>query len=274
MKTAPIQDSSEVSEGTRPNRNIFEDPAIQEAAKNDAFVRFITQNWRMLLVALLALTVGMIAYNTYTTTALNKRAVATARLADIQDSYKAIVDLQDSLEKLQVELAAATDKEKKKDFSEKIDKQSKDLSETRSKLSHVIDSLESPEPFGIVAQLYRGLLAGRFKDFEGVRKALASIPEWSSLADDKSSKRFVTETATLGLSKALAQSEADQQTAKDNLRMLAEKGSFVAVEAVATLSTIATTPDEKAAVRQLVEAVRARFPSQDKFLSDVAQRLS
>lgn len=274
MTTAPIQKSPEATEGARQSRNIFEDPAIQEAAKNDVFVRFLVQNWRSLLTTLIAVAAATIAYTTYTNTALNKRAAATARLSDIQESYKALVDVQESVEKSQNDLALATDEAKKKALSETIEKQSKELNESRAKLSLIIDSLDSLEPFDTLAKLYRGLLAGRFKDYDGVRKSLAEIPDWRAITDERSSKRFVAETAALGLAKVIAQSEPDQAAAKEQLKALSEKGAFVAVEAVVALAPFATSSQEKEDVRRLINSVRERFPSQGSFLSDVAQRLT
>ena len=224
---------------------------------------------------LIAVAAGMIAYTTYTTTALNKKAAATAQLANIQESYKGLVDSQEAIEKLREDFSAATEEDKKKTLSESIEKQTKELGEVRTKLSLTIDSLDSPEPFDTLSQLYRGLLAGRFKDFEAVQRALSALPDWQRLRDKngQSSKRFVAETAALGLSKALAQSDAKAQVAKDNLKTLAEKGSFVAVEAAGAFAALAATPEEKANAKQLIDGVRARFPGQDKYLSDVAQRL-
>ncbi len=274
MTTAPIQEHSEVPQRTAPRRNIFEDPAIQEAAKNDAFARFVFKNWRSLLMTLVAVGACMIGYTTYTTTALNKRATATARLADIQDSYKALVDMQDDLAKQRSDFASAKDDAQKATLTTSIEKKSKEIGEARGKLSLVIDSLDPSEPFGTLGQLYRGLLAGRFNDFDGVTKAIAAVPAWSTIKDAKSSSRFVAETAALGLAKSLAQSGSHQQQAKDQLRALAEQGEFVAVEAAAALTNLVTTPEEKNSTRQLLDGVRGRFPSQDKYLSDLADRLA
>jgi len=274
VTTAPIQEHSDSSANPAPRRNIFEDPAIQEAARNDAFARFVLKNWRSLLMTLIAVGACVMAYSTYTTTALNKRAAATGRLADIQDSYKALVDLQEDLEKQRSELSTAKDESQKATLTASVDKRTKEIEEAKNKLSLVIDSLDTSEPFGTLGKLYRGLLAGRFNDFDGVTKALAAVPVWNTITDKKSSARFVAETAALGLAKSLAPSSAHQQQAKDQLRALAEQGEFVAVEAVGALAALVTSPEEKTSTKQLLDTVRARFPSQDKYLSDLADRLT
>jgi predicted negative regulator of RcsB-dependent stress response len=274
VTTAPIQEHPEVPHRTASGRNIFEDPAIQEAAKNDAFARFVFKNWRSLLMTLVAVGACMIGYSTYTTTALNKRAAATTRLADIQDSYKTLTDMQDDLAKQRSDLASAKEDAQKATLTTAIEKRTKEIEEARGKLSLVIDSLDPSEPFGTLGQLYRGLLAGRFNDFEGVTKAIAAVPAWSAISDLKSSARFVAETAALGLAKSLAQSNAHQQQAKDQLRALAEKGEFVAVEAAGALTNLVATPEEKTSTKQLLDGVRGRFPSEEKYLSDLTDRLA
>jgi hypothetical protein len=274
VTTAPIQEHSEVPAGSGTNRNIFEDPAIQDAAKNDAFARFVLKNWRSIVLTLIAVGACMVGYSTYTTTALNKRATATGRLADIQDSYKSLVDSQDELAKKRSDLASAKDDAQKTTLTTDIDKKTKELNEARTKLSLVIDSLDPSEPFGTLGHLYRGLLAGRFNDFDGVTKAIAAVPVWNTISDTNSSARFVAETAALGLAKALAQSSAHQQQAKDQLRLLTEQGAFVAVEAAGALTALAVTPEEKGSTKQLLDGLRGRFPSQDKYLTELADRLT
>ncbi len=273
MTTAPIQESND-QQSAKPTKNIFEDPAIQEAAKNDAFVRFVLNNWRSLLALLVAVGVSMIAYTSYTTTSLNKRAAATAQLSEVQASYKALLDMQDDLGKTQAELASTTDQAQKTTLTATLDKKNKEIADSRAKLSLVIDSLDPAPPFGTLGQLYRGLVAGRFGDYDGVLKAIAAIPVWSSISDKESSPRFVAETAALGLAKSLAQSEQHQQQAKEQLRALAENGSFVAVEALGALSGFAKTPEEVATIKGLAENVKARFPSQEQFFSDINERLA
>ena len=274
MTTAPIQEPAEISPSQRPTKNIFEDPAIQEAAKNDPFTRFIVTNWKSVLLMLAAIGVAMVAYSSYTTTALNKQAAATAQLAGIQQSYKALIDSQDDLAKSQTELAATTDESKKGTLSSAIATKSKEIEESKSKLNLAIDSLATEQPFGTLAHLYRGLVAGRFQDFEAVAREMAAIPAWSSIDDQTSSSRFVAETAALGLVKSLAQSDGHRQQAKKQLQALAENGAYVAVEAVGALASLTTTAEEVASTKQLIDGVRTRFPAQEKYLEEVSESLS
>lgn len=272
MTTAPIQDQSNQSSSSVRRQNIFEDPAIQEAARSDAFTRFVVNNWKTVLLTLVAVAGAMIAFNVFTTTALKKRADATTRLADIQETYKGLVDTQDALVALKADLAKESDEEKKKTLAGSIDAKTKDVDSTKAKLKLMLDALNSPEPFDALAKLYRGLLAARFNDISGVKSALAGAPAWDAIQDEKSSDRFIAETVALGLNKALAQSEADRQAAKDALKALAEQGSFVAVEAAHALSAYLTSPEEKASFGQIVDSLKSRFPSQERSIEELRQQ--
>ena len=50
---------------------------------------------------------------------------------------------------------------------------------------------------------------------------------------------------------------------------LAERGSFAAVPAANTLVMIAVSEPEKAQAQQLAEALRVKYPSQQRFLTNL-----
>ncbi len=272
MKTAPIPDQARNSTTASTGRSIFEDPAIGEAAKNDAFVRFVSQNWRSLILTLVAVGAAIVGYNIFSATALEKRARATTLLADIQESYRGVVEKQGALTKLQDEQQGAKDDAVKKKAAESLEAATKELNEARAKVSLMVDSLDSPPPFDSYATLYRGLLAGRFGDYAAVERALQAAPAWQSINDARSSKRYIAETVTFGLLKSLAQSEAHQALAKEKLKALIDGGEFLAVEALAAFSLIATTSEDQEALKQSIDTLRTKFPSQGKYLDLVAER--
>jgi hypothetical protein len=274
VTTAPISEQEQTSATSSTGRSIFEDPAIGEAAKNDAFVRFVAQNWKSLLLTLVAVGAAMVGYNVFTTTALEKRARATTILAGIQESYEQLREKQESLEKLKVDQQSAKDEAAKKTATDSLESTTKELTEARTKLSLMIDSLDSPPPFDNYATLYRGLLAGRFGDYAAVEKVLAAAPSWEAIDDVRSSKRYIAETVTLGLAKTLAQSETHQTAAKERLKSLAAGGEFLAVDALAALSLLEATPEESAALKASLDSLRTKFPSQSKYLDLIAERLA
>ncbi len=272
MTTAPIQEQTETPQRQNRSPNIFEDPAIQEAAKSDPFTRFVVQNWKTVLITLLAVAGIMVSYDFFKTTALQKRANATARLADVQDLYQSLVQAQDAVVDLQSQQAEAADEAKKKELATSIETKTKEIDLTKTKLSLMTDALGDEEPFSTLARLYKGLIAGRFKDYSAVNDALGAVPAWQSIKNKDSSERFVAETATLGLAKSLAQSDVHRKAAKDQLRALAENGSFLAVEAAGALSVLLDTPEERTAFGQLIDSAKSRFPSQERYLNELRER--
>lgn len=270
MTTAPISDQSDPK---RPARNIFEDPAIQEAAESDAFIRFVREHWKTLLVTLVAIAGAMIAYNIFQTTADNKRADATDKLVAIQESYQSLLSTQENLEQARQRSATASDDKTRQELSGKIDAATKELQESRTKIGLMIDSLDGPKPFDSLASLYKGLVAGRFKDYAATRSVLQNTP-WEQVGAPESTERYVAEMVTLGLAKVLAESEPDRATARESLRALSERGKFVAVEAVSALSVLAASPEEKNATKELIAQVKTRFPQDERYLGEALERLS
>jgi hypothetical protein len=272
VTTAPIPEQARNTSTASTGRSIFEDPAIGEAAKNDAFVQFVAKNWRSLLLTLVTVGAAMVGYNVFTTTALEKRARATTILSDIQENYQGLVDKQAGLAKLREEQQSAQDDVAKKKASDSIETSTKEINEARTKIALMIDSLDSPPPFDSYATLYRGLLASRFGDYEAVEKALQSAPSWEAIDDVRSSKRYIAETIHLGLLKSLAQSDAHRAAVKEKLKELADKGEFLAVDALAAYSLVAEAPADQDSLKQAIEALRSKFPSQGKYLDLIAER--
>lgn len=272
VTTAPIPEHTQSTSTASSGRSIFEDPAIGEAAKNDAFVRFVAQHWKSLLLTLVTVGAAMVGYNVFTTTALEKRARATGILSDIQESYQGLVEKQASLAKLQDEQQSAQDDAAKKKATDAVESTTKEIGEARVKLSLMIDSLDSPPPFDSYATLYRGLLASRFSDYAAVEKALQAAPSWEAIDDVRSSKRYIAETIHVGLLKSLAQSETHQALAKEKLKELADEGEFLAVDALAAYSLIAATPEDQESLKKSIETLRGKFPSQAKYLDLIAER--
>lgn len=263
MATAPKHDQS--PNATSP-RNIFEDPAIAEAAKNDAFVRFVVRHWLSALVTLAVIAGSIIAYDIFTTTAEQKRADATARLGEIQETYQELVTKQGEVASLRTELQKSSDQKAKDETSSKLDSATKEVEQLHVKIGLMIAALDSPKPFDMLASLYKGLVAGRFGDY-ATTKLMLSADAWEQAGKPGTPERTVAEVVALGLAKMLAESDENRATAKETLQGLASRGTFVAVEAVQALSLLAETPEEKAEVSALVTDVKKRFPAQEKYLA-------
>jgi hypothetical protein len=267
-----VKEDKSMEEKNVRSHSIFEDPAIAEAAKDDPVIRFISRNWKTVIGALVAIALSMVAYNSFKATAAQKRGAATQTLLDIQQGYKAIVQKQQDVATLKKELETETDNEKKEQSQGKIDSTTKELEQLRERTTLIVDSLSSPKPFDVLAQMYRGLIAARFADYATTQKVLAST-SWEAVGADGSAERMAAELVALGLSKSLVDAPEAEGIVKDTLASLASRGNYSAVQAAVSYATVATTPEEKSKARDMIAQVAQRFPAQEKFLAPAREQL-
>jgi hypothetical protein len=273
MTTQPVKKEESMEEKNTRTHSIFEDPAIAEAAKDDPVVRFISRNWKTVIGALMAVALSMVAYNSFKNTAEQKRATATQTLMDIQQGYKAITEKQQELTTLTKDHSSETDPKKKEQVQQKIDAATKELNQLRDRTTLVVDSLKSPRPFDMLAQLYRGLIAARFGDY-AITQGVLSSTSWEAVGASDSAERMVAEFAVLGLARSLVDAPNSREPVMGALGNLASKGTFAAVQAAVTLATIASTPEEKVKAREVVGEVSRRFPAQEKFLAPAREQVA
>jgi hypothetical protein len=228
----------------------------------------VVKNWRTIVVVLAAIGASMLGYNRFTSVALEKRSSATALLNAVQESYHQLVTKEESLLTLRAEEAAQTDSGEKAKITAKIASTSKEVDQLKDKVTLMIDSLDSSAPFNTLKELYRGLLAARMKDYAKTQSALESA-RWEQAGKPESSERFMAELLAFGLARALIDSDAHREFARAQLVRLAEQGSFAAVPAATTLRMIATSDSERAQAQQLADTLRSKYPSQQRFLTNL-----
>ncbi len=268
MTVGPL--SNQVSEAPQGSRNIFEDPAIAAAAANDPFARWVSRHWKLLLTFLVAVGVSMIGYNQFKTIALEKRAAATETLADIQANYDEYVEKEEALTTLQKEASSITEPTVKEEKQKKIEEVKKELTSLRDKLILMTDSLTAPKPFDTLAALYKGLLFAREKEYDKAQALLAAHP-WESVGEPNSGERFVGELVTLGLARALLDSPAHVQFAREQLLGLAERGTFEPVQAYNALRLVSQSDADRAKLDELSRALVTKYPAQIRFMEGVYQ---
>ena len=274
VSTTPVTNEQSQRETPRaPSRNLFEDPAIAAAAQNDPFARWVVKHWRTIVVVLLTIGASMLGYNRFTTVALEKRSAATAVLNSVQESYHQLVTKEEALITLRSEEAAQIDVAEKAKIAAKIDATSKEVDQLKDRVTLMVESLDSSAPFNTLKELYRGLLAARLKNYDKTRDPLANA-SWDQVGKPESSERFMAELLAFGLARALIDSDAHRAFAREQLVKIAERGSFAAVPAANTLVMIAVSEPEKAQAQQLAEALRAKYPSQQRFLSNLGDNES
>lgn len=265
---APVTNEQSQAQAPRaPAHNIFEDPAIAAAAQNDPFARWIIRNWRSIAGVLLAVAVGVMGYNRFTTVALEKRSAATTVLSGVQESYHQLVIKEESLVSLKVDVAQESDAAKKTELTTKIDTTTREVDQLRDKVALMVESLDAAPPFGLLKNLYKGLLAARRQQFDTTQSVLASH-SWEQIGKAESPERFMGEMLTYGLARALIDSDAHREFARGQLVQLAERGDVAAVQAAKTLSLIAQSDAEKVQAQELVAKLRMKYPIQQRFLDD------
>ncbi len=265
------QEASDLS--SRSRRNIFEDPAIVEAGKNDPFIRFISANWRLLFAVLIAVGLGIVGYSQVTATTLQKQADATRALREIQQAYQEIAEERDVLVTAQADERAAKDDKARAEASERIKKATETLKLKEDRLLAKATELETGTSFTPFSALYRGLVAASRSDFGAVQSALAA-QGWETVGKQGSPERAAAELAVLGLAKALSDSDQHLEAAKQALKGLAERGDFAAARAADAYAALATTPEEKAQAKALIGLLQTRMPAQQKLLLGASERLS
>lgn len=271
--TLPNRNQEASDPSSRSRRNIFEDPAIVEAGKNDPFIRFVSANWRLLFAVLIAVGLGIVGYSQVTATTLQKQADATRALREMQQAYQEIAEERDVLVTAQADERAAKDDKARAEAAERAKKATETLKLKEDRLLAKATELETGTSFAPFSALYRGLVAASRSDFGAVQSALAA-QGWETVGKQGSPERAAAELAVLGLAKALSDSDQHLEAAKQALKGLAERGDFAAVRAADAYAALATTPEEKAQAKAMIGLLQARMPSQQKFLVDASERLS
>ena len=157
MSTLPKQHEQNVEVSGRPRKNIFEDPAIVEAGKNDPFIRFVSGNWRLLLAGLVAIGFGIVSYGQFTKVAQQKNADATRVLRKVQEAYQEVIDQRDAVSAAEVEQRAATDEKARAEAGERVKKSAENAKQQEDMLLGMLGDLDANPSFSALAGLYRGL---------------------------------------------------------------------------------------------------------------------
>jgi hypothetical protein len=156
----------------------------------------------------------------------------------------------------------------KNQIAKKVEASSHALDQAQDKVSLMVESLDRAPPFDIIGDLYRGLLAARRSDFDKVQSLLAARP-WEGVGTPGSSERVLSELLTLALSRALIDSDKHRDFARNQLVGLGERGDFAAVQAGRALDVMSQSDAEHVQAADIAAKLRARFPAQHKFLSDL-----
>jgi hypothetical protein len=270
--------------------------SLVQSHRGDPVARFLTQQWRTLVAVLVAGGLAALAYNSFQTTADLKRAAVSEAFAAIQKQYRSVVEQQERLVSLRQQLAdelkadpavdTSADKnapkdpaqaekdraERQKSGQEQVERLQKEIDQGREKMAMMTAALKGPAPIEALVRMYQGLLAARLGDFDGAQQALQGTP-WQGVGANDSPERLTAEFATLGLARALLDSEKFSSVAGEALEKLAREGSHAAVQAALSYAGVASSEEEKQKARDLLDRVAQRFPTQQKFVADAREQV-
>ena len=264
MTVSPASQGNSQGVSSDPRRNIFEDPAIAQAAANDPLMRWVLANWKILVALAAAVILGSGAYLRFTAVALEKRTSATKTLNEIQAAYASLVEKEGEIADIRGDLESQTGERESR--ATKIAQGEKEIEQLRDKVVLMADSLVDPRPFGTIALMYKGLIAARRQQFDETKRALEEI-HLDQLGAPDAPERFVGEVVALALARALVDSEQYRSLGRETIVTLAQKGEVVAARAVNALAVVSNTPEEKAQVESILVSVKSRFPGQQVYLS-------
>lgn len=268
MTVSPVSKQAPESRNLA-NKNIFEDPAIAAAAQNDPFARWMSKNWKVVAVILIAVAVCMVGYNQYTSIEAQKKADATENLNEIQSTYDELVAKENALAALQTEKNAATDAKVRGETQTKIDESQKEIASLRDKLVLMTDALVGPKPFDLLASMYKGLMFAQTKEFDKAQAVLAQA-SWDNVGKPNSPERMAAELVTFAIARALLDSPAHVAFAREKLIELAERGTFAAVQAGNAVRLVAQTDAEKQKANEIATSLVSRFPAQMRFIAGMS----
>ena len=266
MTVSPASQGNSQGVSSDPRRNIFEDPAIAQAAANDPLMRWVLVNWKILVALAAAVILATVAYLRFTAVALEKRTNATKTLNEIQTTYASLVEKEGEVAELRGDLESQSDPKERESRTTKITQGEKEIEQLRDKVVLMADSLVDPKSFGTIASMYKGLIASRRQQFDETKRALEEI-HLDQLGAPDAPERFVGEVVALALARSLVDSEQYRALARETIVTLAQKGEVVAPRAANALGLISNTPEEKAQAESIVASVQSRFPGQQAYLS-------
>ena len=302
----PEEEKNEIPEsenGGRPKSlsdRIFEDPAIQLAAKEDPIFIFFQNWWRQILVVVaivLAYQYGVDKFRQTYEASMKRSSEVFSR---VRSEFNELKGFSRQLEKNSTELATLKSKlvakgntetplkegepEANKDTNEADQKQidqiekrlsdaQKNFNESKRKLGQYLEALaDAKEPYSQIAVLYNGLVAHTSGDIEAMKSVLSGF-SWESVTDLESNDRFLSELAASSLARALLEEDATYEEGKALLTKLANQGYYTHVTAAVTLARLAQTADEKKEVATILESILSKEDEQTNLIEPELERL-
>lgn len=278
------QDSIEKTENSKASsaqvkHDIFTDPAIVRAKREDPFVQFVAKYWQRLALLSLFLAALVYGYNRYTLVQMEARQRSALTFTKVFNQYAEIERLkQEKISKeREIQQSQSGNQEnktepKKEDAAKltqlqaDLTKLNADLSEQAAKIKQPILALkEAKPPYSKFADLYSALSSSALSkvvaDSEA-QTALTLLEQYNWTAATEPAERLVAELAALTLARQLIDSSESAAKGRTILTELVRSGEFVGLSALRALQAISASLEELKQFNELREQYKARHPEQ------------
>lgn len=267
---------------------IFRDPALDAfIPTDDPLVRFVGKYWRLLLVLLVAygaVWLGQIAYRQNRTRRADRASEAFARAHETFERFlsaqRVFVGAQGAgsagTASPATEAGQATGdaaKEKQGELAKRIESARKNRDDARATLVEQLKIVEDEGGnYERIGHLYEALAQATTGERTAAESAVSPYVDWRSLKPE-AGERILAELAAYVRSKIQFGIPDGKGGAGAELTALASEGRYLNAAAALALASAATTDEEKAVARDVVQRVRAAHPEQIDLLGQEMRKL-
>lgn len=253
--------------------DIFTDPALIKAKKDDPFFKFINSHWRESLFL-----VGFILAAYYMVTNLQRsfyesRVASSDVFQKAQGSLKEIITLEQELALLnsqKIDLETET-KEAKESRAKKLEETGAKLQSAKDTLSQRISALgDQKAPYNQFASLLSLSAASSSDDKESIKKNADGV---ISSADSSTAGVLAKELAQLAKARLDLDVAETRQSALQQLTTLVNSGRFVNAAAASTLVQVSASDEERASAKSAIEDLLTRLPQHRDLLQQELREL-
>lgn len=248
------------------SHDIFTDPAIIKAKKDDPFFNYINSNWREILMMAAILLGGYYVVTRLQQSYYQSKVASADVLKKAQDSFSEVVALQNKLFTLSQPVADSS-----KDTKDTMEARDKERTEIAGKLraaktglTQRLAALEDQKaPYSGMAPLFEATLNSVTGELKTAQAAVDTLKGQESSGPGAV---LVSELAQLGLARSKLDSADLRAEGFNSLLELTKNSEFVAVSAASTLSRTAGSVEEKSLAQAAIQARMAKSPQQTDML--------
>jgi hypothetical protein len=265
--------ADERRESSDDKHDIFLDPVLAQNMSEDPLFQWFSQWWRQIATFAVALVVIVYAKGVFEENRAAELAAAADTYAGLQEAMAVMPELDSKLKKVRADAAAAS-AEKKSEADKLVSDTQAELERAKSRIENVLGTLAATRgPYPELARFHRGLLSAQAKDFQNAATEL-NPSAWKGIAAEKRAERLLAELAALVYARAGIDDQNQRAASLALLNELGDKGAFVAASALVTLSALAQSPEEKAALKGSIERLLAVQPEQTDLMQPYLDTLS